>query len=67
MITFGERLKELRERDGLTQKQLAAETDFSQGMIARWEHGVHEPTASAIIKLAHFFDVTTDYLLGVVD
>ncbi len=67
MITFGERLKELRERDGLTQKELATETDFSQGMIATWEHGVHELTASAIIKLAHFFGVTTDYILGVAD
>lgn len=67
MITFAERLKELREKDKLTQKQLAEETGFSQGMIARWEHGVHEPTASAIIKLAEYFGVTTDYLLGVVD
>ena len=44
--------------------QLANETKISQSAIAKWELGKTEPTASAIITLAIYFDETTDYLLG---
>ena len=64
MIVFGEILKELRTDRKLTQPQLAEAIGVSKGMISVWETGTCEPTASNIIKLAKFFDVTTDYLLG---
>ena len=47
--------------------QLATKTGLSQSAIAKWELGKTEPTASAIILLAHFFDESTDYLLGLID
>lgn len=58
------KLKELRAEKGLTQAALAQKLECSQSMIVRWERGECEPTANAIIKIATFFDVTTDYLLG---
>ena len=64
MMEFGEILRELRTDKRLTQPQLAKEIGVSKGIISCWETGMSEPTASNIIKLAKFFDVTTDYLLG---
>ncbi len=45
--------------------QLAVKTNISQSAIAKWELGKTEPTASAIITLAKFFNETTDYVLGI--
>lgn len=47
--------------------QLVQKLNISQSAIAKWELGKTEPTASAIILLAKFFNETTDYLLGVDD
>ena len=61
---FGERLKELRIERGLGQNALARTLGLSNASISYWETGKQEPTASAIFKLAFFFDVSSDYLLG---
>ncbi len=61
------KLKELRIERGLTQKELALVLDCSQSMITRWEKGECEPTENIIRKTAIFFDVSTDYLLGLED
>ena len=63
-MVFKERLKELRLSKNLSQMQLAKETNISQSAIAKWELGKTEPTASAIIILAQYFNETSDYLLG---
>ncbi len=47
--------------------QLSIKTGLSQSAIAKWELGKTEPTASAIITLAKFFNETTDYILGLED
>ncbi len=67
MNYFAERLKELRQEKGITQKALAESLGYNQSMISFWENGVNEPTESAIRKVAIFFDVPTDYLLGLKD
>ena len=67
MLLFHERLKELRLEKGLTQDKLAEATGLSQAALANWENGKRSPSALAIITLAKFFGVTTDYLLGVTD
>lgn len=59
------RLKELRTENGLSQQKLAKEINVTQKAIDFWEKGINEPKASYIIKLAKYFKVTTDYLLGV--
>ena len=66
-MDFKERLKELRIENNLSQMQLAQKTGLSQSAIAKWELGKTEPTASALITLAKFFNETTDYILGLVD
>lgn len=66
-MEFKDRLKELREIRGISQMQLAKEIKLSQSAIAKWELGKTEPTASAIIAVAKFFDETTDFILGVTD
>lgn len=66
-MLFKDRLKELRILNGLSQMQLSIKTGISQSAIAKWELGKTEPTASAIITLASFFNESTDYMLGVED
>lgn len=66
-MLFKERLKELRVANNLSQMQLSIKTGISQSAIAKWELGKTEPTATAIIILAKFFNETTDYLLGLDD
>ena len=66
-MDFKNRLKELRTAKGLSQMQLAKLLDISQSAIAKWELGKTEPTASAIIALAEYFNETTDYILGLID
>ncbi len=64
---FNKRLNELRKRKGYTQKELATLIGYDQSMVARWEKGESEPTASAIKNIAVLFDVSSDYLLGIED
>lgn len=66
-MEFKERLRELRVSNNLSQMQLAIKTNLSQSAIAKWELGKTEPTATAIITLAKFFNETSDYLLGIED
>lgn len=66
-MEFSDRLKELRLSKNLSQMQLSVRTNISQSAIAKWELGKTEPTASAIITLAKFFNETADYLLGLED
>ena len=64
---FGERLRALRIERGVGQNLLAKELGLSNASISYWETGKQEPSASAIFKLAQFFDVSADYLLGLTD
>ncbi len=64
MEVFTERLKDLRKEKGLTLEQLEIATGLSRSAISCWEKGTRIPNAKAIITLARFFEVTTDYLLG---
>lgn len=66
-MEFGKILKELRTEKQLSQQQLARLLNISQSAIAKWELGKTEPTASAIVSVALFFDVSCDYLLGIRD
>ncbi len=58
------RLKELREEKRLTQVDVANAIKTSQRNIGRWEKGEVLPSSEFVIKLADFFEVTADYLLG---
>ena len=64
---FGERLKFLRQEKNIGQNLLAKELHLSNASISYWETGKQMPTAEAIFKLARYFDVSADYLLGLTD
>lgn len=61
---FAERLKELRLEKGIGQNKLARELGLSNASISYWENEKQEPTASDLYKLASYFGVSSDYLLG---
>lgn len=58
-----ENIRNLREDRDLRQKDLAAMLNVSQNTYSQYETGVIELTASTLIKLADFYDVSVDYLL----
>lgn len=61
------RLKELREEKKLTQKEVSDAIGGTQSNLAKWEKEKIQPAADMIVKLADFFGVTADYLLGRTD
>ena len=61
---FTKRLKSLRKEAGLTQKEIADHFKTSPQSYAQWEKGLRSPSKESLEKLAQFFNVSTDYLLG---
>jgi len=68
-MTFADRLKHLREKHKpkIYQKELADAIGVSRQAITMWETGQRIPDTVTLKKLADFFNVTTDYLLGRTD
>ena len=64
VINLTNRIKDLREDRDLRQSDLAAATGIDQRTISNYETGKTAPDAYALIKLADFFDVSIDYLVG---
>ena len=62
-----ERLKLLREARGLSQQRIAIEFNVSQAMISKYELGESEPDIGMICRIAKFFHVSADYLVGLTD
>lgn len=62
-MKFGELLASLRRERGILQKELAAYLNVTVATISNYEKGVHAPDYETLVKLAVFFDVSTDYLL----
>lgn len=58
------RIRELREDHDLTQRDLAAELNMPQPQYWRYEQGYRDIPTDVLIKLADFYDVSTDYILG---
>lgn len=58
------RLKDLREDHDLKQADIAAILNVSQVSYGRYELGISEPTIDSLIKLADFYKVSLDYLVG---
>ena len=57
------RLRELRNKSGLTQNDIATKLGVSGQTILNWENGIYEPKINQLIQLADLFDVSIDYLL----
>ena len=58
------RIKELREKAGLSMDQLAKQLGVTKSRVNMWENNGTVPRMNILIQLAKFFDVSTDYLLG---
>ena len=67
MPDIADRLKELRKSKGITQKQVYVAIGLSESNYQSFEYGTYRPSHDSIIKLADFFDVSVDYLLGRTD
>ena len=64
-MTFGERLKSLREENDEKQSDIAKLLFVTNGMISFYEKDIHFPNdPKALTTLAHHFNVSLDYLLG---
>jgi len=64
MKDFTTIFKGLREGSGLSQTELARELGVSKSNVNKWELGIRKPDAENLYKLAKYFDVTMEYLLG---
>lgn len=67
MNTFGERLRALRKDAQLSADKLGKEIGVSDVAIINWENNVNDIKGEYIVKLAKFFGVSADYLLGIED
>ena len=66
-LKFAERLLALRKERGLTQGEAAEKLGVSNKALSKWETEANIPDVPTVVKLAEFFGVTTDSLLGVAD
>lgn len=63
-LMFGQKLKELRSSRNQTQQRLADYLGISRAAYSHFENSRNDPDRETIVKLADYFDVSTDYLLG---
>ena len=61
---IADKIKFLREQQGLTQAELARKLGITRSSVNAWELGISAPSTTYIIELAKTFSVSTDYLLG---
>jgi transcriptional regulator with XRE-family HTH domain len=62
-----ERLREMREKLGLSQRDLSRACGFGDNMVFRYENGLSDPTSKPLIILAQKLGCSVDYLLGLID
>ena len=61
---LGEQIKKLRMNKGMSQVQLAEKLNVIKQSVSNWENEYIMPSVDMLIKIANFFNVSTDYLLG---
>lgn len=64
LVDFGDTLKTLRKRAGLSQEQLAQQLGITKGMVSSYETSMRMPSYPVLLKIALVFNVSTDFLLG---
>lgn len=67
LVNMGEKLKSLRLEKKLTQKQVADRIGLAISAVSSYESGSRYPSYDVLVRLAHIFHVSTDYLLGMTD
>ena len=64
---IADKIKNARTIKKLTQEQVAEDLNVSRQTISNWENGINEPKISYLKAIAVYFNVSTDYLLGLED
>ncbi|HDR4901578.1 helix-turn-helix transcriptional regulator [Bacillus thuringiensis] len=64
MKTFGNIIRDLRKQKGITQKELAHSLQLSESTIGMYERNERQPDYNTLIRIADYFNVSTDFLLG---
>ncbi len=67
MYKLYDRLRELRERENISQSKLASDIGTTRASVNSWELGISAPNAQSLISLSKYFGVSVDYLLGLED
>lgn len=63
-MSIGSRLTELRKKTGLSQYEVAERLGIQRGRYNSWENDIAKPRTEMINKLAHFYEVNPDFILG---
>ncbi|MBQ2813121.1 MAG: helix-turn-helix transcriptional regulator [Clostridia bacterium] len=66
-MNYYRRIKDLREDNDIKQSSIAKLLQTTQQQISKWETGVQMMGVDKYIKLAQFYNVSLDYLLGIID
>lgn len=65
MNTIGERIVFLRERQGISQKELAGQLGITAATLSRYENNLYDPKGEIIVRLSNSLRTSADYLLGI--
>ena len=60
---IADKIKDLREKQGLTQRSLSKQLGITRSSVNAWELGISVPSTQYLVELAYLFSVSTDYLL----
>ena len=64
-VQIGKRIAALREREGISQANLARQLDVTRAAVNAWEMGLSSPNAKSLVDLSGYFHVSVDYLIGI--
>ncbi|GMX63521.1 MULTISPECIES: helix-turn-helix domain-containing protein [Paenibacillus] len=64
MVRIGDKIALLREKHALTQEELSSKINISRASLSHYEKNRREPDYETVVKIADFFKVSIDYLLG---
>lgn len=64
MNSIGDRITQMRQRMGITQKKLAKMACITEASLSRYENGLREPKINTLIKISEVLGCTMDYLVG---
>lgn len=65
ILKIPERIKDIRDKNGLTQEELARKMSITRSSVNAWEMGISMPSPENLVRLSEIFNVSTDYILGV--
>ena len=62
---IADKIKFLREKNRMTQSDLAKKLGITRSSVNAWEMGISTPSTQYLVELSHMFKISTDYLLGI--